>query len=67
MDTTKNARDRETYAIIGAAMEVHRVLCHEFHEEVYQEALAIEFQARVIPICGEARLDRHVQAASADL
>ena len=39
----------EVYKIVGAAMEVHRVLGPGFLEAVYQKALAIEFKLREIP------------------
>ena len=39
----------EVFNIVGAAMEVHRVLGPGFLEAVYQEALAIEFKLRNIP------------------
>ena len=43
------ADDPRTYAIIGAALEVHRVLGTGFLELFYKDALVIEFTARELP------------------
>jgi GxxExxY protein len=57
--TGKISRDPETYAILGAAMEVHRLLGHGFLEAVYHDALAIELTARSIPFQREVPLGIH--------
>ncbi len=46
----------EVYAIIGAAMEVHRNLGCGFLEAVYQEALEIEMTGRGIPHAAQKEL-----------
>ena len=44
-----SSQDPRTFAIIGAACEVHRVLGAGFLELFYKDALAIEFAERQIP------------------
>src|SRR5687768_9573364 len=62
---------KEVYAVVGAAMDVHRELGHGFLEAVYQEALEIELECRgipferqkLLPIIYKGRLLKHTYQA----
>jgi GxxExxY protein len=47
--SASDQRDPQTFAILGAAMEVHRHLGGGFLEKVYHEALAVELDERGVP------------------
>jgi hypothetical protein len=49
-------RDPQTYALIGAAVDIHRQPGHGFLEAVYQEAEVIEFQTKKVPFEREVLL-----------
>ena len=52
-------RDERTYAVIGAAMEVHRIVGGGFGENVCADALAIELGLRKIPFKTEVPFPVH--------
>ena len=47
----------EVYEIVGACFEVYNTLGHGYLEAVYQEALALEFEARGVPFVKEKEID----------
>ncbi|MBI2301026.1 MAG: GxxExxY protein, partial [Armatimonadetes bacterium] len=66
MSADAQTRDGETYAIIGAAMEVHRHLGPGFLEAVYHQALMVEMESRGIPYRHEATLPVHYKGIRLD-
>ena len=63
MDMTELILKDESYAVIGAAMEVHRVLGPGFLEKVYQEAMQLELSALRIPFEAEKPIGIELQGA----
>lgn len=55
-------RDPQTYAVIGAAMEVHNTLGQGFLENVYQEALAVDLARADISFSRECALPIHYKS-----
>ncbi len=51
--------DALTERIVGAAIEVHRVLGPGLLESIYEEALAVEFELRGIPFERQVGVDVH--------
>jgi GxxExxY protein len=56
LDKLHEIRDPETYAIIGAAMEVHREFGCGFLEHAYQEAMILEMGDRKLPFVPHVEL-----------
>ena len=57
MEVGKLILGDEVYAIVGAAMEVHRVLGPGFLERVYQEAMQLELGVRGVPFEAERAIE----------
>jgi GxxExxY protein len=55
-DAVEQLRDPQTYAIIGAAMEVHREMGRGFLEAAYCQAFCIELRLRQIAFRKEVSL-----------
>lgn len=53
-DKSKLLLEKETHAVLGAAMAVLNGIGHGFHEKPYENALVIEFSDRGIP-CSQQR------------
>lgn len=51
------AYNKITYAVIGAAMEVHKQLGCGFLEQVYHQSMIEEFQIRLIPFISQKPID----------
>jgi GxxExxY protein len=49
----------EVFAVVGAAIEVHRVLGPGFLEAVYQESMEMELADRQIPFEAQKRITIH--------
>jgi GxxExxY protein len=49
--------DRLAYEVIGAAIEVHRVLGPGLFESIYEQALCIELNERKIPFVRQMEVD----------
>ena len=54
---TKLLLEHETYAVTGAAIELHRTFGPAFLENVYQETMQLELTARNVPFETEVPLN----------